>query len=392
MRMRKELGYSEIGVLSLSHLLNDMYCNFLPQMLPFLVTSIRGFTATKAAVLTATFTVTSSLLQPVFGYLVDTRGRRWLVHAGTLWMAILLSLTGLVTDYWLLVALASLAGLGTAAFHPQASSMINILGGRHRAVLFSVFMAFGNIGFALGPLLLVPLFQAFGLRATLFTVVPGIAVAALLMFFAPKAEISTGPLPTFNSVLASIRVSSRELAAIIGVIALRSLAFTGMLTILPLYFAERRLTNIAASRLVTIMLFAGVAGGIFGGYLSDRYGRKPLIVASLMISTPFFFAFLNTRGALSIVFLALAGASLLASLSVTVVAAQETIPDNKALAAGLSMGFAGGLGGMAVISIGRLGDVWGLSLAVTVLFALPAAAGLIGLFIRGKPRTGALGS
>jgi FSR family fosmidomycin resistance protein-like MFS transporter len=109
-----------------------------------------------------------------------------------------------------------------------------------------------------------------------------------------------------------------------------------------------------------------------------------------MISTPLFFAFLATRGTLSVVFLALAGASLLSSFSVTVAAAQEAIPDNKALAAGISMGLAGGLGGMAVILIGRLGDVWGLSQAVFVLFSLPVAAGLIGLSMRGQPEKGGM--
>jgi len=377
--------YSEIGVLTVSHMLNDLYSNYLPQMLPFLVASLRGFTVTKAAILTASFTITSSFAQPVFGYFVDNLGRRWLVHVGTLWMAVMLSLTGIADSYWMLVALSSLAGLGTAAFHPQAASMMNVLSGRHKAVLFSIFVAFGNIGFAFGPLLLVPLFQTFGLKATLFTVAPGVIVALLLFFFAPHIQISAKAIPTLRDVLTSLRASSRQLVPLVAVIAVRSLAYTGMLTLLPLYFAEKQLSKIAASHLVTIMLFSGAIGGILGGFISDRYGRKPLIVASLMVSAPFFFAFLATRGTLSVIFLALAGASLLSSFSVTVVAAQEAIPENKALAAGISMGLAGRLGGMAVIFIGRLGDVWGLPQAVLVLFSLPLVAGLIGLSMRGQP-------
>jgi MFS transporter, FSR family, fosmidomycin resistance protein len=385
MPAKDTVPYSEIGVLTVSHMLNDLYSNYLPQMLPFLVASLQGFTVTKAAILTASFTITSSFAQPVFGYFVDNLGRRWLVHVGTLWMAVMLSLTGIVNSYWLLVALAALAGLGTAAFHPQAASMMNVLGGRHKAVIFSIFVAFGSLGFALGPLLLVPLFQAFGLKATLFTVAPGVVVALLLFFFAPQIQISAKAIPTFGNVLASIKASSRQLVPLVAVIAVRSLAYTGLLTLLPLYFAEKQLSKIAASHLVTIMLFSGAIGGILGGFISDRWGRKPLIVASLMLATPLFFAFLATRGVLSTIFLALAGASLLSSFSVTVVTAQEAIPDNKALAAGLSMGLAGGLGGLAVIFIGRIGDVWGLSTAVLVLFSLPVAAGLIGLSMRGQP-------
>lgn len=385
MKQNQQIQYSKIGVLSLAHMLNDLYSNYLPQMLPFLVALTPGFTATRAAILVSAFTITSSLVQPLFGYFLDRQGKRWLVHVGTLWMAIMLSLTGIVHNYGLLVLLASLAGLGTAAFHPQASTMVNVLSGDRKAVLLSGFVAFGNFGFALSPLLLVPLFQAYGLHATLVTVVPGVLVAILLLLYAPRNNVLSGANTPFSVVVRSLKSAASELVAIIGVIAIRSLAYTGMLTILPLYFKAQNLSNIAASHLVTIMLAAGAIGGVIGGFISDFYGRKRLIVGSLVISTPLFFGFLNTQGTLSTIFLAFAGAALLSSFSVTVVAAQEAIPDNKALAAGLTMGFAGGIGGLAVILIGRIGDIWGLTSAITILFLLPILAGLIGLFMKSRP-------
>ncbi|HWR39467.1 MAG TPA: MFS transporter [Patescibacteria group bacterium] len=385
MNSKQPIQYGKIGILSLAHMLNDLYSNYLPQMLPFLVVLHPNFTATRAAVLVSAFTITSSFIQPLFGYFLDRQGKRWFVYVGTLWMAIMLSLTGVVENYWVLVGLASLAGMGTAAFHPQASTMVNVLSGNRKAVLLSGFVAFGNFGFALGPLLLVPLFQEYGLRATLVTVVPGILVALLLIFFSPRNNALAGTAPSLPAVWHSLRSATRELTAIISVIALRSLAYTGMLTILPLYFKAQNMSNIAASHLLTIMLAAGALGGVLGGFISDYYGRKILIVGSLLLSTPLFFAFLYTQGIWSTVFLALAGAALLSSFSVTVIAAQEAIPDNKALAAGLTMGFAGGIGGLAVILIGRIGDLWGLSTAVAVLFLLPVLAGLIGFAMKNRP-------
>ena len=385
MQSRTQIQYAKIGVLSLAHMFNDLYSNYLPQLFPFLVVLSPGFTATRATILVSAFTFTSSMVQPLFGYFLDRKGKRWLVHVGTLWMAVLLSLTGWVDNYWLMVLLAALAGLGTAAFHPQASTMVNVLSGDYKAVMLSFFVAFGNVGFALGPLLLVPLFEAYGLRATAVTVIPGFLVAVLLYFFAPGNSELSGPVPEFSAVIQSLKSSTRELAAIIGVIAIRSLSYSGMLAILPLYFKSQNLSNIAASHLLTIMLFAGAVGGLLGGFLSDYYGRKQLIVGSLLLSSPLFFAFFYTQGALSMIFLALAGATLLSSFSVTVVAAQEAIPDNKALAAGLTMGFAGGIGGLAVILIGRIGDRWGLAAAIFVLFLLPLAAGLVALLMKGRP-------
>ncbi|MHB8156109.1 MAG: MFS transporter [Desulfocucumaceae bacterium] len=385
MSKKHQIKYSKIGILSLAHTLNDLYGNFLPQMLPFLVALTPGFTATKAAILISAFTITSSLVQPLFGYFLDRQGKRWFVHVGTLWMAIMLSLTGIVQSYWLLVFVAALAGLGTAAFHPQASTMVNALSGDRKGVVLSAFVAFGNFGFALSPLLLVPLFQSYGLQATVVTVIPGILVFLLLIFFAPRVDILPKVTPSLSVVVGSLRAAARELVAIVSVIAIRSLAYTGLLTILPLYFKSQSLSNIAASHLITIMLIAGAIGGILGGFISDLYGRKRIIVGSLFAATPFFLAFLYTQGTLSTIFLALAGAALLSSFSVTVVAAQEAIPDNKALAAGLTMGFAGGIGGLAVILIGRIGDIWGLSTALLVVFLLPVLSGLAALFMKSRP-------
>ncbi|MEI8215997.1 MAG: MFS transporter [Eubacteriales bacterium] len=385
MSERHKIQYSKIGVLSLAHMLNDMYSNYLPQMLPFLVVVMNGFTATRAAILISAFSITSSLIQPVFGYFLDKQGKRWLVHVGTLWMGIMLSLTGVVHNYWLMVILAALAGFGTAAFHPQASTMVNILSGERKAVVLSVFVAFGNFGFALSPLLLVPLFQNYGLQASVITVIPGILVAVLLFFFAPHVKLSSGDHPPLSKVIHSLKPAAREIFAIMGVIAIRSLAYTGILTMLPLYFKSQNLSNIAASHLVTIMLASGAMGGITGGFLSDLYGRRKLIVGSLILATPLFMGFFFTHGIASTIFLALAGASLLSSFSVTVVAAQEAIPENKALAAGLTMGFATGIGGLAVIFIGRIGDTWGLSTAIFITFLFPIIGGIIGMFMRNRP-------
>ena len=150
MQKAQGIQYSKLGVISLAHMLNDLYSNYLPQLLPFLIVLHQGFTATRAAILVSAFSITSSFAQPFFGYFMDRQSKHWLLYVGTLWMAVMLSLTGIVENYWTIVLLAALAGLGTAAFHPQASTMINVLSGDYKAVLLSAFVGFGNIGFALG--------------------------------------------------------------------------------------------------------------------------------------------------------------------------------------------------------------------------------------------------
>lgn len=382
MDSNNKIQYSKIGIISLAHLLNDLYSNYVPQLLPFLVVLYDGFTATKAAIVVSAFSITSNFTMPFFGYFVDRTGNRWLTYLGTLWMSILLSLTGIVNNYILLVALAALAGLGTAAFHPQASAMVNVLSGDRKAVLQSGFTACGSVGVALGPLLLIPLFQAYGLQATVVTCIPGIIVTILLFLYAPKDFEAESIPPTLGVVLASLKASAKELSALVGVVAIRSLTSSGLIAMLPLYFHYKNMSNIQTSHLITIFLASGVVGGMIGGFLSDLCGLRPLTIVSLVLATPFFLAFLFTTGMLSAVFLALGGASLMASYSVTVIAAQEVIPNNKALAAGLAIGFAGGLGGIFVVAAGRIGDVFGLTAAIIFLFCIPISGALLGFFLR----------
>lgn len=371
-----------LGVMSIGHMLNDLYSNVMPQLLPFLVVLLPNFTASRAAVLVSAFTISSSVFQPIFGYLVDGKGKGWLVYTGTLWMSVFLSLTGFVNNYFILVLLSVTAGLGTAAFHPPASAFVHGLNAKRKSIYQSVFVAFGNLGFALSPLLLVPLFQYYGLRASWVLILPGIIASSLLLFAMPRSSYKKANAIPMSSLIATFKRSSKELSVMLSVIFLRSTAYVALLALLPLFFHEKGISNISISRLLTLMLATGALGGIAGGFISDRVGHKPLIIWSLILATPFFWGFLGTQGLTSVILLAAAGACLLASFSVTTVAMQDIIPEHKALAAGLSLGFANGIAAFAAIGLGKLADIWGLPFAIAILSALPAAAGITGLALK----------
>ena len=377
----------KIFSISIAHLFNDWYMNYIQTLLPFMV--VGGLSVGKGAFLVSAFMMTSSLLQPVFGYLVDQKNQRWMVYAGTLWMAILMCLIGVLKNYYLLIFTVTLAGLGTAAFHPQASAMIASVSGERKGFIQSLFVAAGNVGWALTPLMVVPFASAYGLESTPLFVLPGIIVAILLWFTAPKYSVKKPSIaPPLMPVL---RRHGFELAKVMLVVACRSLAYFGLVSFLPLYLRQKNISLVAGSRLLFVMLFAGAIGGLAGGYLSDTFGRKTVIVLSLIAASPLFYFFLGTEGLWGYVILALAGASLLASFSVTVVAAQEIISNNAAMAAGLMLGFGIGIGGLGVGLVGLLAEHKGLTYAIHFLVWLPLFAGLLALGIK-NPRAAAMPS
>lgn len=373
----------KVASLSLAHLLNDWYMNYIQTLLPFLVTA--GLGVSKGAFLISAFTITSSLLQPVFGYLVDQKNQRWMVYVGTIWMAVLISFVGLLKNYPMLVVVAALSGLGTAAFHPQASAMVTAVSGNRKGLFQACFTAAGNVGWALTPLMVVPFIQAYGLDMTPLFILPGLLVAILLWFSAPRisSAMKVAPPP----LMPILRSNWIELTKLVIVVAIRSLAYFGLIAFLPLYLQTTNISLLAGSRLLFVMLFSGAMGGITGGYLSDRIGRKAVIVGSLVISSPMFYLFLNTNGFVSYVWLALAGAALLASFSVTVVVAQETISKNAAMASGLMLGFGIGVGGLGVGLVGILAEQQGIAFAINLLIWLPLWAGLFGLCMKDKKNT-----
>lgn len=383
-KAKSKSKFSSIVVLCGAHLINDMYSNFLPQLVAVMI-AFQSISMTAGTLLVSIFSVSSSMLQPVFGYVVDQKGQRWMLYIGTLWMSVLLGLTGYITNVPLLFIVSILAGLGTAAFHPQAASVIGreCSGSNHKGVIMSAFFACGNIGLAISPLVFLPLFHNYGIEYTWVAIIPGAAASLVLYKFAPRSNKANENGLKLSQVFSTFKKSSTELVKLMVIVSMRSLVTTGLMTMLPVYFLSLHYSAAYTGSVVFAILASGAVGGMIGGYFSDRFGRKPLIAGSLILSSVFFYGFMLTDGFLSLVLLVLGGMTVLSSFSVTVLIAQEIIPENKALASGLSLGFAIGIGGLCVSLIGKYAEVYGVHSAVQLLFALPLFAGILGLFLRG---------
>jgi len=346
--------------LSSGHMFTDIAQGSVPALLPFLVASDHiSLAAASALVLAAT--ISSSVIQPLFGHLSDRISLPWLMPLGPALGGLGIALAGFAPNYGLTFAAIVLSGLGVAAFHPEGSRFANYVSGARRARGMSLFSVGGNVGFALGPVLVTPLLLAFGLHGTAFVVIPTGLMSVVLLHELPR-------LKRFRSDLVGGKVQRTEHTAawgpfvrLAGVIALRSFVYFGMVTFIPLYYvnvlhASKALGNAA----LTAMLLGGATGTLLGGPLADRFGRRTVLVGSMCVTPPLVVGFLLSGPALAVVFAALTGMVTIATFAVTIVMGQEYLPGRIGVASGVTIGLSIGLGGVGAPLLGLIGDAHGL--------------------------------
>lgn len=282
---------------------------------------------------------------------------------------------GIAPGYTLTFAAVVLSGIGVAAFHPEGSRFANYVSGARRSSGMSLFSVGGNIGFALGPALMTPLVLVFGLPGTLLLIVPTSLMGAVLARELPR-------LKRFRADLVGGRVQRSESHdawgpfALLGVvIALRSFVYFGFVTFIPLYYIhDLHASKGTGGAALTVMLFGGALGTLTGGRLADRFGRRAVLIGSMVLIPPLIVGFLISGPVLAMVFGGLAGAATIATFAVTIVMGQEYLPGRIGVASGVTIGLSIGLGGVGAPLLGLLADADGLRAVFEAVAAFPLIA------------------
>ncbi len=373
-----------------AHFTNDMYGNYLPALLPLLA-DVHHLTLGRAGLLISLYTVTGSLLQPIFGYLADSARFRAVSAVGLGMAGLGAGLLGLAPTYTALVLLTMLQGMGTAGFHPHSSSLVHGLSGARRGTRMAIYIMAGQAGFALSPLIAATVAVRAGLPWLVLTAVPAVTLALVLTRISPWDQ----PVPTRsgqNPLREALRQNARGLIRLMSLVMSRSTLSYAMLALLPFLFRHRGLPATQGAAALTAMLLAGAVGGVIGGYVSDRYGRRLVLFASFLMASPLFLAAIHTNGTATVVFLALGGGVLFGSSSLLTVEAQSLMPAHAGVAAGMILGVSMGIGGLLVGPVSALAQTFGIVPVLTVVSLLPLPGSLLTLSLTKNPDTEAAGS
>jgi MFS transporter, FSR family, fosmidomycin resistance protein len=387
--VRAEIDMRAMAALSSGHAATDFANGALPALLPFFVERF-DLSYTLAALLMLASAFSSSVIQPFFGLWSDRRGAIWLLPAGVAVAGVCIALAADAPSYWLVLLCVLVSGVGVAAYHPEGSKFAAYTSGRRRASGMSLFSIGGNVGYALGPAVATPIVLWLGLGGGLLLALPGLAVAALLLAIAPYLARLAPDRREGDGSAGEDRPGA--LVLLLGVIALRSVAWFGLVTFVPLWAVSLGHSKAYGNQLLTFMLLAGAVGTLAAGPLADRIGRRPVLIGSIAATAPLTLVFVAAGGLVGAVALAVVGACVIGTFGVTMVMSQEYLPRRIGLASGLSIGMSIGLGGIAAVALGALADAVDLRTSMYVCAVVPLAAVALAAFLpssRRPPRVAA---
>jgi len=383
--MRSLLKNVTLWSLTLGHFSVDMLGGAMPIAVGLYLKDALGLSLGQIGLLVGAYQMTSSLTQPLFGYLSDRYGGRWFAVGGLIWLAVLQGLVGFMPTFQSAVVVATLAGLGSAAFHPQGASGANIAAGDQKSAGIAMFMLGGNGGFAVGPILAALVLGAMGVRGTAVLGLVGLLIAPFLYFLTGRAQkqgsdkksaswrIELNPLFTTTAVVALILVMS-----------LRAMSQQSFSSFTPQFFVDiAGFSKAEASLLSSLMLFVLAFGTLTGGMLADRIGGVKVMVGSMLISAPLMaamFLFGDWRAFWVAPFLGFASG---AAWPPMLVMAQSLFPKNAGVGSGVALGFVFAMGGIGLQITGWLAEPQHLGLlnAMLLLSVAPLLTAAMALLL-----------
>ena len=373
--------FSILAAISFCHLLNDMMQSLLPALYPMIKSSY-ALSFGQIGLLTFTFQLTASLLQPIVGVFTDRSPRPYSLAVGMGFTLVGLFLLAFAGNYGLLLLAAALIGTGSSVFHPESSRVARMASGGKHGLAQSVFQVGGNAGSAVGPLLAAFIVLPRGQSSVAWFSCAALLGMLVLFNVGHWYKAHGVALLKPRTIEGKAEVGPRRKEVTVAITVLLALIFSKYFYLASLssyytfYLINRFQVSVQSAQLYLFLFLAAAAlGTIVGGPLGDRFGRKYVIWGSIVGVLPFTLllphANLFWTGVLTVPI----GLILASAFPAIVVYAQELMPGRTGTVAGLFFGFAFGMGGIGAAVLGKVADAFG----ITVVYEMCAFLPLIGL-------------
>lgn len=372
--------YSILLAISFAHLLNDTIQSLISAIYPIIKESF-GLTFTQVGLITLTFQMTASLLQPLVGFYTDRNPKPFSLAIG-----MSLTLLGLVclsfaTSFPGLIFSVGLVGLGSAIFHPESSRVAYMASGGRFGFAQSLFQVGGNAGSSLGPLCAALIVAGRGQRNILWFSLAAILGIVVLYkvgwwYQAQLARTSAGKKPSRRNASVSRKKVALSLLVLIALIFSKYFYLASITSYYTFYLIETFHVSVASAQVhLFLFLFSVAAGTLIGGPLGDRFGRKYVIWISILGVAPFTIALPYANLMWTSILTVPIGVILASAFSAILVYAQNLLPGKVGMIAGLFFGLAFGMAGIGSAVLGKLADLTSIAYVFHVCSYLP----LIGL-------------
>jgi MFS transporter, FSR family, fosmidomycin resistance protein len=375
-------------ILSLGHLTVDIYQGALPATLPFLKESL-GLSYTMTGLIMMMSNLASSILQPLFGFYSDKKGKAILLPVGLLCAGIGFSLISIPASYMAVLVLVIVSGLGVASYHPEGYKTAHFFTGEKSVTGMSIFSVGGNLGFSLGPLLSIYIIQYLGFSSLPMIVLPSLLCTAIILYHRKTIAIPVLEHEEKQKAARRTPLSAYvSLFILIAVVVMRTWTQMGLITYIPFYYINYMKGDpVFVGKLIFTYLFFGAVGTLIGAPFADRWGHKLFLVISMFLGTitlPLIFVPFVQNSYLLFAVLGLQGMLMISTFSVTIVMAQKLLPNRLGIASGLMVGFAVGTGGIGVTLLGVVADNFGVPVALESIMILPFIGFILSLIVKYK--------